>query len=217
MEAVLNFLLDNAPGVALVLIVGFFAWRLSWRLSKYHSSLEDAKKRIDELPCSSHGDTLSIVSSRLGVLDAIGEQVQEISKWVMKIDPDAIDVLMCKRSPRVMTKIGRRLFEESGASSVLDENLDEYMAELAEFNPQTPFDVEDKSFSVLLGNISDSAFNPIKNYIYYGPESVTMKDEDGNDVEVKLSLLSIIRLMGLELRDKYLDRHPEIVPDKAVE
>ncbi len=214
MNAVLSFLLDNAPWLALIVIVGFVAWRLSWRLSKYHSSLEETKKRINELPCTNHGDALTSVSSRLGILDTIGEQVQEISKWVMKFDPNAIDVLVRKHSPRVMTEIGRSLFINSGASSVLEENLDSFITKLEALNPQTPFDVEDRSLSVLLGSISDPIFNSIKNYIYYGPESVRMKDENGHEVEVKLSLLSIIRLMGLELRDKYLERHPEVVPRK---
>ena len=81
---------------------------------------------------------------------------------------------------------------------------------LEERNPQTPLDVEDNAYNVLMQNLSNPVFNPVKNYIYYQPERVTLKDEAGKDVTVDISFLILIRLMSIDLRDRYLELHPEL-------
>lgn len=57
-------------------------------------------------------------------LDSINEQVTEISRWIMHFDDKMIDTLSQKCSPRVMTALGRNLFDISGAQSAINENID---------------------------------------------------------------------------------------------
>lgn len=56
--------------------------------------------------------------------------------------------------------------------------------------------------------------NGIKNYIYYQPEKIKLKNDSGEDIEVSISLLVLIRLMSIELRDRYLSAHPELEEKK---
>lgn len=143
-------------------------------------------------------------------VDTINEQVSEISQWVMKKDSKMITPLARKHSPLQMVKAGRDLFEISGARKAIDENTDFLLSEMEKKKPETPYDVEDTAATVLFTNLSNKLFNGIKNYIYYAPAEITLKDENNNDVVVTLSLYAIVQLMAIELRDRYLAAHPEI-------
>lgn len=74
----------------------------------------------------------------------------------------------------------------------------------------TPYDVESSSLDILLGNMAHPLFTQVKNYIYYQPEEVELIDSDGSKKKVRISLMSIIKLMSLALRDQYLETHPKI-------
>lgn len=184
MNAILAYLLNNFPWIAAIIIVAV----VFWKMSKYHSSVEDVKETVN----------------------SINEQLLEVSKWIMRKDPKAIDIFARKCSPRRMTKIGREVFSDSGAKQALEENLDFFLGLVADKKPQTPYDVEDAALDVVVGNMSNPLFNGIKNFVYYRPEEAEYKDEEGNVVTVKLEVPIILRLMGIELRDKYLERHPEL-------
>lgn len=199
------------------------------------SKMENLAEAIKRMPCEKHSgqiisqnDSLSgirtsldALSSRVDVvnqradamsvrIDAISDNLTDVSKWIMKFDPATIDMLVMKHSPRMMTAAGKQLYEISGARKAFEDNAEFFLEELGKINPQTPFDVEDKSLDVLMRNLSLPMFNPIKNYVYYQPDKVTLKNEAGADVTVSLSLMVIVQLMSLELRDRYLKEHPDI-------
>lgn len=159
---------------------------------------------------SHHKDTLSEIGHKLERLDSMGDQLSAVSRWIMKLDPAAIDSLAPKFSPRRMTKAGLSLFEKSGAKKAIDEGASIFLTQLEERKPQTPLDVEDEAYNVLMQNLSNPIFNEIKNFIYYQPEKITLQNEAGEDIEVNISLLVLIRLMSIELRDRYLTAHPEL-------
>lgn len=183
-------------------------------LNRLDSRIDSLDSRIGTL--DSRIDTLdSRIDSLDGRIDSMGDNLSDISRWIMKLDPSTIDTLAMKHSPRRMTAAGLQLYEISGAKNALENNVEYFLEELQKINPSTPFDVEDKAFDVLMKNLSMPLFNPIKNYIYYQPDKVTLKTESGEDVTVTLSLMAIVKLMSLELRDRYLAAHPEI-EDEAV-
>jgi len=72
----------------------------------------------------------------------------------------------------------------------------------------TPYDVEERSNSVIMGSTSSPIFNHIKNYLYFNPDTVELA---GAAVEV--SMFTVVYVMGLYLRDIYLEKHPELLPD----
>ncbi len=181
------------------------------------AKIDRLSESISTLPCSSHDksishhkDTLSEIGHKLERLDSMGDQLSAVSRWIMKLDPLSIDSLAPKFSPRRMTKAGISLFEMSGAKEAVNAGAETFLKQLEERKPQTPLDVEDEAYNVLMQNLSDPLFNEIKNYIYYQPEKVTLKNDAGEDIEVSISLLVLIRLMSIELRDRYLSAHPEL-------
>lgn len=206
MESVLSWILDNFPLLGIIIVVAI----VMWFVGRYCFKLEESRKKVNSLPCNDYKKTIDNFQVVKTTVDSINEQVTEISKWIMHFDDNMIDALSRKCSPRVMTKIGRDLFEISSAKKIIDDNIDFLTKEIAEKNPLTAYDVENNALEVLLANLSHPMFNTLKDYIYYEKEEITLTDENGEDKQVKLSLMSIVRLMGLELRDRYLELHQEI-------
>ena len=184
-----------------------------WFLSRYFKKLEESRKKVEALPCHEHKTSIGELAGMRMTVDSINDQVTEISKWIMRIDDSMIDPLARKCSPRVMTQMGKTLFRISGAEKALTENFSLLIDEIEGQSPQTPYDVEDVALNTLLKNISHPMFNDIKNYIYYQPEFIVLQDENGENREVRISLGSIVRLMSIQLRDMYLEKHPEVIPE----
>lgn len=181
--------------------------------------VEKLGEKINKLPCDKHHEDISKSNANFDNMNQIvlstNEMVSEISKWVMKMDNGMIDTLAKKASPLKMTPIGEVLFEKSLSKKAIDENIDFLIKELEGIAPKTAFDVEDQAYSVLFKNIGHDLFNEVKNFIYYSPETIELIDpSDGEKEQIKISLQTLIRLMGIYLRDKYLERHTEIENNK---
>lgn len=209
-NTILKWVLENYPALAAAIVLVIITVYITIKIIKYVNKINESEKKLNDLPCESHYQSIQQHSSMKETLDSINEQVTTISKWIMHIDDDMIDRLSQKCSPRVMTALGRNLFDISGARAAIDGNTDFLIGEVEKKGPKTPFDVENSALDVLLGNMTHPLFNEIKNYIYYQPEDVELTDADGSKKTVKISLFSIIKLMSLELRDRYLAAHPDI-------
>lgn len=222
---------DKWPGIGITLILVILAVIITYRFTRWKNSVDSKMDcipdSIKKLPCEnhievieSHKDVMKDISNGLVNLgtrvDSMSDNISDISKWIMKLDPSTIDILALKHSPRRMTAAGLQLYEISGAKKALDDNVGYLLDALQKVGPATPFDVEDKAYDILMQNLSLPMFNPIKNYIYYQPDKVTLKTESGEDVSVQLSLMVIVKLMSLELRDRYLAAHPDIEENNEI-
>ena len=212
MAPVITYLLNNAPWIAVIVlaIIG------SWKMSKYHAKLDETRNKVENLPCDNHNDDIRDSGQRYNELQRIvsstNDMVVEINKWLMKFDNDMIDKLAKKASPLKMTPLGEVLFEESSAKKTIDNNIDFLIKELEDINPQTAYDVEEEALSYLLRNMGSEIFADIKQFLYYSPDTIQLKDPaSGEDKAVRLSMQSIIKLMSIYLRDLYLKKHPDIV------
>lgn len=204
-KIILDWLKDNYPIIFLCLAVAAIVWFVAKLYFQRFKKIEDA---VSKLPCDTHLEKIQSVRSSTIKLDSICEQLSEITKWIMKLDPTEIDALAPKFSPRRMTTAGLNLYDISGAKAVVDNNEEALIEAVRAENPQTPLDVEDKAYVVLAGKLSDPIFNGVKNYIYYQPEKITLKGDGDAEVTVSLSLTLLLRLMSIDLRDRYLAKYP---------
>lgn len=209
-NAILKWLSENYPTLAIIVVLIILTVVVTLWIAKYINKIENSEKTLKNLPCDSHQKSIEAHSSMKLTLDSINDQVTEISKWIMRYDDKMIDILSQKCSPRIMTALGRNLFDISGAKNAIDTNLAFLIGEVEKKSPQTPYDVESSAVDVLLGNMAHPLYNDVKNFVYYQPEEVELTDADGSKKKVKISLMTIIKLMSLELRDKYLASHPDI-------
>lgn len=206
MGPIIACILSNWPTIGIVVLAVFITWKVSSWVFRTNAKLNE----IENLPCNEHKNSISNLSVMRGTVDSINEQVTEISKWVMRFDNTMIDPLSQKCSPRVMTAIGKNLFHMSGADKVLKDNAEKLIQQLESLNPQTAYDVESRSVDVLLSNLAEPMFNDLKSFIYYQPDVLAIKNEKGEDKNIPISLMSLVHLMGIELRDMYLSKHTEI-------
>ena len=211
MNPILTYLLNHAPGLAVILI----AVIATWIISKYHTKLESTRKAVDDLPCEKHKDDIRNSDLRYKELQRIvsstNDMVVEINKWLMKFDNDMIDKLAKKASPLKMTPLGNVLFVKSSAKKTIDDNIDFLMEELEKINPTTAYDVEEEALGFLLRNMGHEMFTDIKQFIYYSPDTIELLDPASNtNKAVKLSMQSIVKLMSIYLRDIYLSKHSDI-------
>ncbi|OAV71206.1 hypothetical protein Barb6_01494 [Bacteroidales bacterium Barb6] len=172
----------------------------------FHKELLQTK--VDNLPCKKHGYDIEEVKQ---IGESTIEMLVYIKNWVMKRDPDMIDTLAQKASPLKMTPLGELFLEVSSAKKAVDNHLDYLIGELEKTKPRKPYDVDENSASVLSENTGGEIFDDIKQYLYESPDIITLIDpESKKEQEIKLSMHLVIRLMGIYLRDKYFERHPDI-------
>lgn len=208
MDTVWDWLMENYPTIFLIVFLCVVVGVIVWKIANFYHRYKKVEEKVDALPCNAHLEEINVLKSTASKIDSICEQLNEITKWIMKLDPTEIDSLAPKFSPRRMTKAGLSLYEISGAKAIVDANEDSFIEAIRSEEPQTPLDVEDRSYVVLASRMAEPIFNAIKNYIYYQPEKITLKGDDEKDITVTLSLSLLLRLMSIDLRDRYLTKYP---------
>lgn len=114
-----------------------------------------------------------------------------------------------KKSPKVLTELGERIFAEIEGSEFLKANKDTLFAKLDKEQPKTALDVQMMSYWACISISKEDVFNKIKSYIYNCPE-LDMENSEGQIEKHELTLSDVCSILSLPLRDMYLDAHPEI-------
>jgi hypothetical protein len=104
------------------------------------------------------------------------------------------------------------LLKETCAQKTIDENLNFFTSEIEKQTPKTAYDVEERSLNVLLENTGREIFNRIKNYVYFNPEEMEFAGQKS-----KINFYVVLRVMSVYLRDKYFEKHPELIEDVEFE
>lgn len=120
-----------------------------------------------------------------------------LKKWTEIIASD----YALARSPKDLSEAGNRLLEESGVRKIVDDHLNQFIENLEKLNLKSAYDVEQKSFYILKGLEKSNISIPLKNFLYQNPTFL------GKPV----SFNDIFFVGGLYLRDKYLEKHPELL------
>jgi len=205
MDAIFSFLADHFPTIG-VLLVGCFIGGLA---VKYYMILKDTKKKVDVLPCDEHDKRLDTIDARLNLLpcNPHSDAIKEISIWVMKKDKLMIPKIAGGQSPIRLKPPGTALLEISGGKKCIDENRAFFISTLEKNEPKTPYDVEQRAIGVVQDSMGLEIFNQIKNFLYFNQE----KELAGEKIEI--SMFTVVYVMGIYLRDIYLEKHPEIMPE----
>lgn len=206
MEAIFNFLVNNYPAIAFGIVI----FIISWKMFKFYSRFTKAEEQLEKLPCTTHGDDISTFKQTLGLMQDLKESIRKIEEYIIKQDPNSMDKLVRKCSPLKLTSFGVLLLKESGGQECIDNNEDFFLAEIQKLQPKVALDVETYSLSVLNDNLKDEKFNQIKNYIFNSPSPKEFVDSEGAKINLEIKIESILMVMSIYLRDKYLDKHAEI-------
>ena len=233
MEAIFTFLSEYSPSIGLIIIICV----AMYYVTMYHVSIQNTKKKVEEQPCDNHREQLSNIS---GSVQDIRKKVDELScdghmellvnifnsvqiihkkldalpcdnhrKAIINIEENLFGkkkfkgLLSAIYSPRKLSDPGRELYQISGIQNVFEDNMQFFVEELEKIHPKTALDVEDSAFSVLLNSKSEDIFIPVKDWLYNNPLF--------HELDIDMSAICFVA--SLELRDVYLKKHPEILPE----
>lgn len=210
MDAIISFLLENYPAISIWAVIIVVIFIISWRVFKFYSRFTNTEKHLEILPCKTHGDDINTFKQTLGLMQDLKESIRKIEEYIIKQDPNSMDKLVRKCSPLKLTSFGIMLLKESGGEECINNNVDFFLSEIQKLQPKVALDVETYSLSVLNDNLKDEKFNQIKNYIFNSPSPKEFEDTDGAKINLDIKIESILMVMSIYLRDKYLDKHTEI-------
>lgn len=195
MEIFLEYLLNNWPSLAVVIIVGVTCFILARKFTKW----EDRHER-------KHEDLERSYSNVENTLKEIVQRIETVERFLIKNGGANYNDFTKMNSPRQLNDKGRKLFEESGASVFFSERKEGMLrmlsSEMAKIRVKTALDVDAMSAKVCYDISGNKDFKPIKDFIYTHPIF------EGSNVSID----TITMLMGIELRNEYLKIHPEIDP-----
>lgn len=204
--------------VAIAVLVIAAVWAV-WKLATSFQSMRDKVKTIDDLPSSHHktkierhdeqlADTRALMGKMEGQLELLVQNA--IEKSSRKIRKKSGMTFSAKLSPRQLNQNGIELLNDCGGNDFLNSNMDFYIDKIEKLQPKTALDVEDMALAVLQTHTNEDMFIPIKSWIYNAP-SRELQNQDGSTRTQEVDLDDVIFVLSLPLRDKYLEKHPEII------
>ncbi|MEN6414369.1 MAG: hypothetical protein ABFC84_16650 [Veillonellales bacterium] len=102
------------------------------------------------------------------------------------------DIFFKTTSPKNLTDLGKQMLQESGLVAFITSNKQELIQKVKSSNPQTDYDVEQKSMDVMTSLSGDQRLNTIKDYAF----------KNGKD------LILMLMASGIYLRDIIISEKP---------
>lgn len=210
MEAILEYILNNWPTFAIILIVGFTCFVIARRFTqwedKHNGMHNEISQRIKNAQCESHNQEIAILKQDL---KDIKTDIIAIKSLLVMKHKNAADIFSVKKSPRRLNENGTKLLADINGMDFLQENKEFFFSKIKELNPQTALDVENAANIVCTANTENAIFNRLKNFVYNSPTR-TVIDAEGNERSYDISMSDICFVLSLPLRDMYLAEHNEI-------
>lgn len=192
LEVILTWLMANWPALVVVGGIVWFVTRF------YYKEFRPVEKSVNTLPCDSRGKLLEDIKESLAV----------IRTYITTTDPKRASIFSQKASPRKLNNAGEQLLNNCGGIAFIEANKRLLFGWLDEKKPKTALDVEKSALEVLIENVDNDVFNPLKGWVYNSPSMEVVVD--GENKELAVSLQDVCFVISLPLRDMYLAAHPEI-------
>jgi hypothetical protein len=193
----------------------------STMLAEHKEFMREMRTKSDNLPCTDHSTMLAEHKEFMREMrtksdnlpcDRHDLRLTNLTGTVNSLEGKILMLLMQKGSPYRLTKAGLELLKISGGDILVDKNIDFFINAINEEKPRTAFDAEMFAKNAVKFNLSHEIFDELKNFVYCSPAKLTL---DGQDIEV--DIYGICAVMGIYLRDRYLERYPELIPENFVQ
>lgn len=195
-------------------------WRVAQVTATWKLKQEEIGKLNDKVVALDTG--VSRVEEKVKHANCAGnaEVIKELKADIKDMNVEVTDIRVAmargsegrfgrKRSPKVLTELGERIFAEIGGAEFLRVNRDVLFASLDKEQPKTALDVQMMAYWACISISKEDVFNKIKSYIYNCPE-LDMENSEGQMEKHELTLSDVCSILSLPLRDMYLEAHPEI-------
>ena len=212
-DEIWKIIVTHYPLIATVIAVAGVCIVTTWKISgKYHHWSTRIQKT--EVECAKIdtqlGPQLKTIHSSLNTLNGSFNNLVVYLKAKHGEDMDVS--IFITNSPIKLSPLGYRILEEIGGKEFVDNNIELLINEMDLEGIKTALDSQTYSPIIITKMSSIDSFTKVKNYVYNNP-FYKEKRTGSNDIVVSLDMGTITNIMGIYLRDKYLERHPELNPE----
>lgn len=193
-----------------MLLVGYRLYHL-WegRVKKVEWEQDKINEKIDQgiIPRLNSIDVS--MNSLVGSVNGLAKSFNSLIAYLAAKDPTII--VFISKSPIEIGPDGMRILEASGGKFWIDFHSDLLIKELEKAHYTTALDVQINAPKIIISLSTCDDFNGIKNYIYNNPY-YKQTPESEPIMSAPITLDSVTNIMGVYLRNIYLEKHPELKP-----
>lgn len=181
------------------------------QLVRINNSIDNLNSSVNNLKIS-FNTLKGSVSALNGSFNILKGSFNNLVVYLKSKDDKMDASLFLAQSPVELTELGKRVLAAIGGKIFIDNNLHDLLTGMDMQDIKTALDSQIYA-PVVISQVSNrSSFNPIKDFAFENPY-YKEKDSNGNDTAlVRLAMDTIANIMGIYLRDKYLEKHPYLKP-----
>ena len=204
---VFKWLMEHMPVVFLILAVIALTWILAASYFHWKHRIEKAENECKKIDGNIMPQLTSISTSFTSLSGSFNNLVIHLQSR----DGSLNAALFMSKSPIRLTELGEKILVEIGGKFYIDTHIDNLVSKMNELEIKTALDSQTKAPLVISEVSNESSFNSIKDFIFKNPYFKTKIN--GTDVSVGLDMSTVSNIMGIYLRDKYLEKHPHLNPE----
>lgn len=206
-ETFLNWLELHYHGLALLLAGAAISWFFANRYFHWTNRIKIAQEHGDKIDNEIIPRLDRIVSS----IDSLRSAHNGLVIYLKGKDNKLDLTFFTSNSPIQLTPAANEVLFKSGAKYFIDKNINNLIEQIEINKFKTALDIQSFAPALLWNYSYDTSFDGIKNYLFKNPY-FNSKSKDGEDLAIPLDLDTIINIMGIYLRDIYLEKHPQLKP-----
>ncbi len=213
-SAISKWLSENSPFTFLCLLLMFISGYAVYHFLKIIGKVKSSEKTCEKIP-QMEKDILIGVNLSKAIEDKIDTQTINVAALTQNINSliaflttkhtDLQSGLFKSNSPIQLTEIGLDILDKCGGKKYINEHLDMLILEMEKQTFKSGLDIQNFATSIIIKEFNNDDFIHVRNYIYQNP---IYKTEQGEEISVSAPV--IYQVIGIMLRDKYFEIHPEL-------
>lgn len=155
-----------------------------------------------ESKIDSHGEKFSTIGDKIFTID---KNLSALITFLSVKHNDLQSDFFRSHSPIQLTETGIDLLNNSGGKEYVENHIETILIEMELQNFKSGLDVQNYSYTFPVKNFSSDGFIKIRDYIYQHPVF-----KSGPNGEILINEQIITQIIGIYIRDKYFEKHPEL-------
>jgi hypothetical protein len=136
--------------------------------------------------------------------------INALTVYLKSNDPYMDISLFVMKSPIELSDFGKSILRDIGGEKVIDDNYGIFLSEMEKQQFKTGLDAHSFSINMIMNMFSNDIFIPLKDYVFNNPH-YKYKNKEGKEMEYHLDINDVYTILGIYLRDKFFESHPDLV------
>lgn len=207
---VFKFILEKSTILAaFIVVIGITIW-VSRKYFKTIGRIKKTEDQCNECNTKVFPDLNTHFGNIDNTLNGIRMSLVALSVYLKSNDPGIDTSLFIARSPIQLSHLGISILNDIGGKKILDENYNMFLSELEKQTFKTGLDAHVFCINMIMNMFNNDIFIPVKDYLFNNP-NYKFKNKEGKEMEYHLDINDIFTILGVYLRDKYFESHPDLL------